>query len=120
MASILAAALLAAQAAVPLVTTPQPVPLTIEQQSAVRCSIAIAMAAEQQRAGQAAGKTWPDLTTRGREFFVRSLARLMDEAKLTRSMLTLYAQREAEALKQPGRLDEVMPPCLMFLEVSGL
>lgn len=119
MSFIFAVVLLAAQSAAPLVTA-QPVPLPLEQQSALRCSIAIAMAAEQQRAGQAGDKVWPDLTTRGREFFVRSLAKLMDEAKLTRPMLTAHSQREVEQLKQPGRLDEVMPACLMLLDASGV
>lgn len=119
MTTMLAVLLLAAQSAAPPITL-QPIPLPIEQQSAVRCSTAIAMAAEQQRAGQASGKDWPDLTMRGREFFVRSLAKLMDEAKLTRPMMALHVQREAEQLKQPGRLDEVMPACLMLLNSSGV
>lgn len=114
----LAALALAAQGTALPVAPPDP--LTIEQQSALRCSVAVAMGAEQQRAGRASGKDWPDLTVRGREFFVRSLAHLMDEAKLTRPMLTAHVQRETEALTQPGRLDEVMPPCLLLLEASGL
>lgn len=111
---LLAALTLAAQ------STTAPAPLSIEQQSALRCSVAVAMAAEQQRAGQARGKDWPDLTTRGREFFVRSLAKLMDEAKLTRPMLTAHVQRETEQLKEPARLEAVMPACLLLLEASGL
>lgn len=114
---LLAALALAAQSAAP--HTAQPIALTIEQQSALRCSVAVALAAEQQRAGQASGKDWPDLTIRGREFFVRSLARLMDDAGLTRPMLTARAQRETGQLKQPGRLDEVMPACLLLLDASG-
>lgn len=118
--SILAALLLAAQSAVPPAVSAEPTPLPIAQQSALRCSIAIAMAAEQQRAGQAADAGWPDLTARGREFFVRSMAKLMDEAKLTRPALTIHARTEVEALKQPGRLREVMPACLLLLDASGL
>lgn len=118
MHAVLAAFVLAAQSAAPPAVA-EPAPLTVAQQSALRCSVAVAIAAERQRAGQASGKGWPDLTTRGREFFVRSLARLMDDAGLTRSMLATHIQRESEQLRQPGRLDEVMPPCLLLLEASG-
>jgi len=117
MHALLAALVLAAQGAAPSAPA---APMSIAQQSALRCSVAIAMAAEQQRAGQASGKDWPDLTIRGREFFVRSLAKLMDEAQLTRPMLSAHAQREAALLEEPGRLADVMPACLLLLEASGL
>ena len=116
---LLAAITLVAQSAAPPAAA-VPAPLTLEQQSALRCSVAVAMGADQQRAGLAGGKKWPDLTTRGREFFVRSLARLMDDAKLTRPMLAAHVQRETAQLKQPGRLDEVMPACLLLLDAAGL
>lgn len=119
MHAFLAALVFAAQSAAPPPPAPA-VPLTIAQQSALRCSVAIAIAAEQQRAGQASGNDWPDLTIRGREFFVRSLAKLMDEAQLTRPMLADHAQREAELLDEPARLTDVMPACLLLLEASGL
>ena len=111
---------LAAQPAMPVEPETTLVPLPIAQAAALRCSVAIALAAERQRLGQAAGKDWPDLTGRGREFFVRSLARLMDDTGMGREQLMLYARPEVEALGEPGALEAVMPGCLLMLEASGL
>ena len=119
MLAFLSALVLAVQPAPPTITM-SPIPLEIRQQTALRCSVAIAMAAEQQRMGSAEDKSWPDLTTRGREYFVRSMAQLMDETGATREGIALYARPEVEALKQPGRLAEVMPACLVMLDASGL
>lgn len=119
MLTFLAPALLLAQAPSPE-NGVDPVPLDIQQQTALRCSMAIAMAAEQQRAGAATDQGWPDLTERGREFFVRSLAQLMEDTGLTRDGLVAQARPEVETLKQPGRLAEVMPGCLLLLDASGL
>ncbi len=98
----------------------EPAALPIAQQAALRCSIAIALAAERQRNGETEGRDWPDLTERGREFFVRSLAQVMEDAGLTREALMALGRDEAEELQRPGRLDEVMPACLLMLEASGL
>ena len=118
--SIILASLLAAQASMPLEERSDLVPLPVAQQTALRCSVAIAVAAEQQRAGTAANDSWPELTERGREFFVRSMAQLMDDTGMTREQLALYARPEVEALKDPQRLEQVMPACLLMLEASGL
>lgn len=127
---LILAMLMAAQADAPLAPTEPDtqileqertlVPLPIEQQTALRCSVAIAMAAEQQRMGQAADKGWPDLTARGREFFVRSLAKLMEDTGMSRERLMLYARPEVETLAEPGALAAVMPSCLLMLDASGL
>lgn len=119
MLTFLSVLMLAAQPAAPAITM-TPVPLDIRQQTALRCSVAIAMGAEQQRMGKPEDSSWPDLTTRGREYFVRSLAQLMDETGATREGIALYARPEVEALKQPGRLTEIMPACLAMLDASGL
>jgi len=95
-------------------------PLNIQQQTALRCSLAIAMAAEQQRAGTPADPAWPDLTERGREFFVRSLAQLMEDTGLTREGLVERARPELESLRKSGQLAQVMPACLLLLDASGL
>ncbi len=98
----------------------EPAPLPVAQQTALRCSIAIAMAAERQRIGEPTDPDWPELSERGREFFVRSLAKLMEDAGLTRDALMAHGRSEVEELEQPGRLEEVMPACLLLLEASGL
>ena len=60
----------------------EPAPLSLQQSTALRCSAAFALGAALQNRGEAT--TWPPLAARGREFFVRALARLMDDAGLTR------------------------------------
>jgi hypothetical protein len=95
--------------------------MTLEQQMLLRCSAAFALVAgEQQRSAPGAQASSP-LGERGREFFVRSAARLMDELKLTRGQVEARLRQEAQALSaRPARLAEVMPPCLSALEASGL
>ena len=113
-------ALIAAQAAVPSAAPPAPAQLTMPQQTALRCSVAIAMAAERQRAGEGADPDWPDLSQRGREFFVRSLARLMDETGMSREALMQAAAPQVADLKQGENLAQVMPACVLMLNASGL
>ena len=110
----------------------QPVPLAsgevgadlpIEQQTALRCATAIAIATERQRAGTAGDEDWPDLLEkqRGREFFVRSFASLIDDTGLSREELALRGRAEAENLSaDPATFDAVMPACLLMLRASGL
>ena len=91
----------------------------MQQQTAMRCSVAIAMAAERQKAGKG-DAAWPDLSQRGREFFVRSLARLMDETGISREALMQAATQEAADLQEGKNLEQVMPACLLMLNASGL
>ena len=104
------------------VITMELVDLPIQQQTALRCAVAVAIATEAQRSGKAEGKDWPDLVTgeRGREFFVRSMAKLMDDTGIAREGIALRGQKEAQTLMQDGQLDAVMPACLLMLEASGL
>lgn len=98
------------------------VDLPIEQQAALRCGVAIAIVAEQQRMGNAANTDWPDLLAndRGREFFVRTVAKLMDDTGIAREGIALRGRKEAEKLRDPAELEAVMPACLMMLDASGL
>ena len=98
------------------------VDLPIEQQAALRCAVAIAIATESQRAGDATGKDWPDLSenNRGREFFVRSMAQLMDDTGIGREGIAPRGRKEAQALLEEGQLDAIMPACLLMLDASGL
>lgn len=95
-------------------------PLPADQQGALRCSAAFALVAERQRLGEDAALRYPPLAERGREFFVRAGARLMDEAGLTRDDMTARLRTEADGILAEGSLDEIMPPCLLLLEASGL
>lgn len=97
--------------------------LPIEQQTALRCATAIAIATERQRAGTAGSEDWPDLleNQRGREFFVRSLARLIDDTGLSREELAARGRAEAETLSADrATFDAVMPACLLMMRASGL
>jgi uncharacterized protein (DUF58 family) len=117
----LAAVLLAVPLSTPVMAQPVPVPMTLEQQMLLRCSAAFALSAGEQQRGVAGAQAYPALGERGREFFVRSAARLMDALKLTREQIQARLREEAQVLSaEPARLAEVMPPCLSALEASGL
>ena len=101
---------------------------TLEQTMLLRCSAALALAAGQQQAGDPIAATYPPLAQRGREYFVRASARLMDELHLTREQIEARVRAEAGAQQQaaaaaPDRkahLDSVLQPCLGALDSSGL
>tara|TARA_B100000678_G_scaffold283116_1_gene282844 strand:- start:285 stop:662 length:378 start_codon:yes stop_codon:yes gene_type:complete len=95
-------------------------PLPADQQGALRCSAAFALIAERQRQGEEAALAYPPLAERGREFFVQSGARLMDEAGLTRVTIEARLRTQASEILEEGSLDEIMPPCLVLLEASGI
>ncbi len=101
---------------------PTPTPaLSLEQQSGLRCAAAFALVAQAQAAGDAEALEYPALGERGREFFVRTAARLIDETGLDRDGVARLLSAEAGRLAQEeGALDRAMPPCLMVLEASGL
>ena len=119
MSTSLLAALLAMQApsAIP---SAMPVPMTQEQRALVRCSAAIAVTAGAQAKGEERARQWPELGTRGREFFVRALAQLMDETGLDRDGIASLVDAEAKALVTNGEVDKTMPACLLMLEASGV
>ena len=108
------AAPLAAQTAAP----PAPPPLTMQQATSLKCSAAFALGTAMQARGEGAG--WPPLATRGREFFVRASAQLMDDSGRTREQVAGDLKREAAALAAPGALASAMPPCLLLLDAAGL
>ncbi|NCP19099.1 MAG: hypothetical protein GW855_08075 [Erythrobacter sp.] len=119
-ANLLPLVFLAAQAVQVAPATDGLGPLPADQQGAIRCSAAFALIAERQKQGDADALEYPPLAERGREFFVQSGARLMDDAGLTRTTIEARMRAEARAILQEGTLDQLMPPCLMLLEASGL
>ncbi|WP_296679955.1 hypothetical protein [Novosphingobium sp.] len=111
---------LAAQVPLQSAEAPQPV-LTLEQETAVRCGAAFAVvSAEQMRGSAAAG--WPALGTRGREYFVRTGARLMDETGATRPVIGALFARSAAELRAGGnlkaKLESLRKPCLLLLDLT--
>ncbi|MFN4020633.1 MAG: hypothetical protein ACK4IC_08965 [Erythrobacter sp.] len=112
------AAALALQA--PSVTAPAAPRLSQDSRALLRCSAAFAMVAQWQAMGDASALRWPALGTRGREFFVRSLAQLMDETGLDREGIAWLVGVEAKALRDNGETYKIMPSCLVMLEAAGL
>jgi hypothetical protein len=121
--ALLAVAVLAAPAAA------QEAPrYTLEHRMLLRCSAVFAIVAGEQQRGVAAALAYPPLAERGREYFVRSSVRLMDDLAISREQVETSLRGEVGALQQaaaeaPDRaayLDEVMQPCLSALEASGL
>ena len=93
---------------------------------ALRCSAAFAILANEQGRGVEAALAYPDVQLRGREFFVRTAAALMDAEGLTRDGVAAEMRREAESLQAeaaqaPDRAahqQEVLGPCLALLDTS--
>ncbi len=95
-------------------------PLDLEQQAAVRCSAAFAVVGHGQQSGNAEALAYPLVNERGREFFVRTAARLMDERGLTRDQVAMLMREEAQTLWDDDAVEAVMPGCLLLLDASGL
>jgi hypothetical protein len=117
---LFAPVLSAALALQPTSVAPEPAPLSQENRALLRCAAAFALVARGQTAGDAAARDWPDLTTRGREFFVRAMAQLMDETGRDRTAIAALAQTEAQALTANGDVAKIMPSCLLMLEAARL
>ena len=112
-------ALLLAAPAAAAPTLPAPVkPLTMQQETALKCSAAFAIGATMQARGE--GREWPALMPRGREFFVRVSARLMDDTGRTRDQVAAELTAQARTLADPAALAAAMPPCLLLLDASGV
>jgi hypothetical protein len=121
--ALLSAAVLAAPAAA------QEAPrFTLEHRMQLRCSAVFAIVAGEQARGVASAAVYPPLGERGREYFARTGARLIDDLKLTRAQVEASMRTEAAALQKeaneaPDRaayIDSLMQPCLSALEASGL
>lgn len=93
--------------------------LTAHQATSLRCGVAFAIGARLQ-AGGTAPAGWPPLEVRGKEFFARVMARLMDDTGASRDTLAAMALRETGALRDPAALAAVMPACLPLLDAAGL
>jgi hypothetical protein len=98
----------------------QPIPqFTAEQQTLLHCSATFALVSGRQHAGDKEALAFPDITARGREYFVRALVQLMDEAGLDHDTVARLVQAEAAKLDSPDLLKQ-MPACLASLDASKL
>ena len=117
----------AALAAVPAAAQ-EPPPFTLEHRMLLRCSAVFAIVAGEQQRGVSSALAYPSLAERGREYFVRSSVRLMDDLKITREQVEASLRAEVAELRtaadkaaEPAAyLDSVMQPCLSALEASAL
>ncbi len=103
--------------AVPALAAP-PRPLTESEHTALRCAAALAMGTTAQARGEGWTRAYPPLAARGREFFVRLTARLMDDAGLDQAGIKAAALAEATALRRSGGPAPVMPFCLRLLDAQ--
>ena len=119
LASAAASLALAAQSAPPAADAPQ---LSLEQTTGLRCGVAFALVAQGQQAGDPAALAYPAMDPRGKEFFVRFMAALMEDPRFSRDLVTSLAMRETQELARggPEALSAVMPACLQLLDLSGL
>lgn len=102
-------------------STPVPAPqLTPQQEMALTCSAAFATTATAQASGHKAALAYPPLAERGREFFVRASAKVMEETGISRVELRARLSDTAAMLKDDDKLKAVMPACLQMLDESGI
>jgi hypothetical protein len=106
-----AATLAAAPAAEPALTPPQA--------AALRCGVVFAVGAKLQEQNLPLALGWPPLAKRGREYFVRVTAKLMDDTGASRETLSAMAMRHVPALSTPAVVAAAMPGCLPLLDASG-
>ena len=100
-------------------TAPEP-KLNAEQSATLRCAAAFAIVSHGQQLGNEQALEYPELGERGREFFVRAGARLMDELGLDRQGIQALVSAEAQQLWDEDAIGDVMPACLMLLDASGV
>lgn len=94
--------------------------LSLQQRTSARCAAAFAIVAEAQAAGNPQALEFPPMKLRGKEFFVQASARLMAEAKLSRTQINALLSAEAQKLWDEDKVEEVMPGCLLLLDASGI
>lgn len=92
--------------------------LSLDQRMLVRCSTVFAMVAAQQEQGFEGAGRYPAMGERGRDFFVRASAQVMDEAGLTIEQLDALMREEAEEIVAGDQLETMMPICLTLLPVE--
>lgn len=111
----------AGQAADPVISLDQ---LPIEQAAAARCGMVFALVSRWQKTGDPRGESHDNMETGGgREFFVRTMANLMDAAGITNQQVAALAMEEVNKLDTPEggeRAEAMMPACLLMKEAAGL
>lgn len=100
--------------------------LTLAQETALRCSATFAKVASDQARKVPDAERYPALGTRGREYFVRTAARLMDDTGMTREQVTALLKarfdevqtRAARTADPVGTVDGAARACIPLLDVE--
>lgn len=117
---ILLAASIAASPVSPIAADDQASGISLEDRGLLRCAAAFAIIARAQEGGDEAARKWPEVGERGREFFVRALAQVMENTGLDREGISRAAGVAAQKIQESGELDKIMPACLVMLEASDV
>ncbi len=95
-------------------------PLKPAAQESLRCAAAFATVANAQARGDREALAYPPLDQRGREFFTRVSAKLMDDTGMNRGEVAARLKSEAEKLYSAHSAYQLMPGCMVLLDASGL
>lgn len=118
-------ALALALVAAPALAQPAPRP-SLAQETALRCSATFAKVASDQVRKVPGADRYPALGTRGREYFVRTAARLMDDAGMTREQVTALLKarfdevqtRAARTADPVGTVAAAARACMPLLDIE--
>jgi hypothetical protein len=98
--------------------------LPLQKAASARCAITLALIARWQNDGAERAAAYPAIDTlRGREFFVRTFSRLMDEYGIAdRSYVAEYVLEETQKIEAMERkdFDALVPACNLLLETAQL
>jgi hypothetical protein len=98
--------------------------LPLEHAAAARCAVAFATVSRWQKTGDARGEGYPDIEAAGgREFFVRVMAKLMEETGMGREDVIALSTRAADDNEGEGgaeRVKAMMPACNLMKTAAGL
>lgn len=94
--------------------------LSVELRAAMRCAAAFAVIAAYQDMDDPIARDWPEMEPRGREFFVRTSVRLIDETGASLEQIEALFSAEVRRLTKGDELEKVKPACLLMLNTSGL
>jgi len=98
--------------------------LPIEEATPLRCAVAFGVVGRWQTDGDPRGQNYPDMKNAGgREFFVRSVATLMEARDMSREEVTTLVLSEARTLNSSTgteRIKSMMPACLLMKQAAGL
>ncbi len=98
----------------------QPVNLNAQERASLRCSLTFALISARQDEGNPEALQWPLLEDRGQEFFVQTIARIMQNHNLDNEQVGKLLGEHMSQLASPAELETIMPACLTLLETSGL